>query len=149
MHLLPHKNETLVVAHSWDVVLKRLTQEIEKPLSFGIPSSLSGWVKDDEFEVTLKVRRYHAFIPVIRGSIEPTANGCILFLEYRMLRFNRFFILIWTFFLIVSGIVLLIYKDMMFGGICLGMVLLLHTVAWANFRLHLKSTREIFLKALA
>ena len=148
IRLLPYKKETLVVAHEWDTILYLLSNELQKPLKPGIPTSLSGWLKDDQFEVTLKVRRFNAFMPLIQGRIEPTTKGCILFLTYTMLPFNKFFLTFWTFFLLISGVLLIIYQDELLGNGLILMVFLIHAVAWSNFNLHLKTIRAIFLKTL-
>lgn len=148
IRLLPHKEETLVVAHEWDTVLERLAIELQKPVQPGLPSSLSGWIKEDQFGVTLKVQRFNAFMPLVSGRIEPTSKGCILFLRYSLLPANRFFLSFWTFFLILAGILLILFDDEMLGNACILMVFLIHAIAWANFKLHLKVTRTILLKCL-
>lgn len=148
INLLPHQEETVVLAHEWDTVLARLSGEIGKPMKAGIPTTLSGWIKDDEFELTLKTRRFNAFMPLVKGRIEPTTKGCILFLNYSLLRANKLFLHFWTFFLIVSGILLIVFEDELLGNACILLVIFIYGVAWANFKMHLKATRAILMGAL-
>lgn len=149
---LPHQSETLVVVHPWDVVLQRLDDAtapeiIEKGEA---ASALTGWIKDDRFQLMLRQRRPNAFAPIVEGRIDPTSAGCIIFLRYKLMPVTRMYLVLWTAIVLISGLFLLIRYQAF--GLCLGalaIVILLHGVAWANFRLHQKPLHDIIFKILA
>jgi hypothetical protein len=149
---LPHQSETLVVVHPWDAVLQRL-EDATAPeiLKDGkAPGQFTGWIKDDRFQLMLRQRRPNAFAPIIEGRIDPTSGGCIIFLRYKLMPVTRMYLVVWTFIVLGSGVFLLIQYNAIgisLGALCI--VVFLHSVEWANFKLHQKPLHDVIFKVLS
>ena len=151
MTLLPEESETLVVAHHWDEVLLRINHIISpQVISPGNqPQLLTGWVKDDRFQLIIRQRRTNSFVPVVEGTIAPTSNGCVIFLRYRLMPFTRLYLLLWTVIALVSGGFIAIYSTNILIGLgTLAIIAVIHAVAWANFRIHMRPLHDIIFKVL-
>lgn len=151
MTLLPEESETLIVAHDWNEVLHRLnavtSPQILKPGAR--PTILSGWIKDDRFQLIVRQRRLNSFMPVAEGTIDPTANGCLIFLRYRLMPFTRVYLMLWTVIALASGISLTIHYNNVFVGLAsIAIIALMHGVAWANFKMHMRPLHDIIFKVL-
>jgi hypothetical protein len=146
---LPEASETIVVAHDWNEVLQRLNSITSPQVVHpgNPPTVLAGWIKDDRFELVVRQRRSNSFMPVVEGRIDPTRNGCIIFLRYRLMSFTRVYLILWTVIALVSGICLTIYYNNVFVGLATVLIVaLLHAVAWANFKMHMRPLHDIIFK---
>jgi hypothetical protein len=144
INIFPYENETLVASQSWEEIFDRVSKEVRKPAARGIAGNLTGWVKDDEFQLTLRLRRQQLFMPVVNGTIDPTSKGSLIFLKYSLFPATRFLIMFWTIILPLTGIVISFqYKNYDYLAGFLLFLAILHGIAWANFKLHVKTTRQI------
>jgi hypothetical protein len=149
---LPHESETLIVGHDWDVVLQRLAAASSPEIiQLGrTPSPLTGWIKDDRFQLMVRQRRPNSFTPVIEGKIDPTSSGCIIFLSYKLMPVTRMYLTLWTAIVLLSAAILLFhYRDLTLGLGALAMLLLIHVIAWANFKLHKRPLHDLIFKVLS
>jgi hypothetical protein len=150
--LLPAYHETIVLPGAAMATFTRLSaatsgkafrQSNEKDLFF------IGWVKETRFRISLRVQRANHFLPLVIGVIEPTSNGSILFIDYVLFPTTRVLLTLWTILLILgSAVGAYQSKNILFilGG--LGIIVLIYAIAWSNFSLHLKSTRESLHRAV-
>lgn len=141
----------MVVSHNWDEVLLRVNQIISPQViePGSQPGLLTGWVKDDRFQLIIRQRRINSFVPVAEGTIAPTSNGCVIFLRYRLMPFTRLYLLLWSVIALVSGGFLAIYSSNILVGFgTLAIIGVIHAVAWANFRIHMKPLHDIIFKIL-
>lgn len=149
--LLPNANETLIVVHDWDEVLRRLgsitaSERLRTPQPEKI---LAGWIKDDRFQLLIRQRRPNSFIPLVEGRIDPTSTGCLIFLHYRLMPATRLYLILWTIIAFISGIFLAIYyNNVLLTAAALGLILLVYLIAWANFRLHQKPLHDVIFEVL-
>ena len=151
MTLLPEESETIVVAHDGDEVMLRINQVISpQVVEPGIqPKILTGWVKGDRFQLIIRQRRMNSFMPVAEGTIAPTSNGCLIFLKYRLMPFTRLYLLLWSVIALFSGAFLAIYSSNILIGLgTLAIIGVIHAVAWANFRIHMRPLHDIIFKIL-
>ncbi|HZB13743.1 MAG TPA: hypothetical protein VE467_11965 [Chryseolinea sp.] len=152
IELLPQKNETLIVAHDWDVVLERLSEVTADQLNYEgkPPKKLAGWIKDDRFQLLIRQRRPNSFAPVVEGKIDPTSAGCLIYLQYRLMPMTRMYLVLWTILAFISGIFLAIYYgNFMVGLASIGTIALIHGIAWGNFNIHWKPLHDVIFKVLA
>ncbi len=152
INLLPEVSETLVIALEWDEVLRRLAEVTANRMAdVGRPTKvLAGWVKDDRFQLIIRQRRPNSFAPMAEGKMDPTSTGCLIFLRYRLLPMTRVYLVLWTIIAVISGVVLTIYLNNIFISLAsLGIIALIHGIAWANFQIHQKPLREIIFKVLS
>ena len=149
---LPEVSETLVVAHRSNVVLQRLVEVTStRAMEIGTPSKiLAGWVKEDRFQLIIRQRRPNSFMPMVEGRVDRTSTGCIIFLQYKLMAITRMYLLLWTVIAFISGMFLTVYYQQVLLGLgCVGIIVLIYAIAWANFRIHRRPLREIIHKVLA
>jgi hypothetical protein len=150
--LLPQKKETLIVAHDWDIVLQRLLEVTTDEVNYAgrTPKILAGWIKDDRFQLLIRQRRMNSFMPVVEGKIDPTSTGCLIFLHYRLMPVTRMYLILWTIITFASGIFLTTYYlNILLGLASVGIIALIHGIAWANFKIHLKPLHDVIFEVLA
>jgi hypothetical protein len=143
--IYPNESETLVAALNRDEIFLRLTKGISTDeVERGIPKTLQGWVKDDRFEMTVRLRRQQLFFPLIRGRVESTSKGSLIFITYSLFPGTKLLLSFWTIILplIALGITTQ-YKNYLIPVIFGLFVVVIHIVARANFRLHLATTRAM------
>ena len=145
IELYPTEKETIVVSHDWEAIIEKLSVLVNVPASpNGAPPLLRGWVKDDEFEVTLRLRRQQPFMPLVYGLIDPTSKGCLLFLTYKLFPGTKFLISFWTIILPLIGAPLSYeYRSIWIALGFLAFLVFIHVIARANFRLHVKTTQKV------
>ncbi len=146
MKLLPVRSSTFVVAYPADEVKSRLCAVVKSVDESVFRSSgreenymFNGIIQSDKFIISRKLNHYQNFIPRIRGRIESTSRGSIVFVKYSL-----FFgsLLIW---LLVSSIVftiglvfLLLQQNLTFFLIALAGLIINYAVILANFNRQVK-----------
>lgn len=145
IELYPIEKETIVASHDWEAIIEKLSVLVNQPVSRGATQPLlKGWVKDDEFEVTIRLRRQQPFMPLVYGMIDPTSKGCILFLTYKLFPATKFLLTFWTIIVPLVGAPLAYeYRNIWIAAGFLTFLVFIHLVARANFRLHVKTTQKI------
>lgn len=149
--LLPQETETLIVSHDWDVVLQRLENASTFDALAGGKglAPLTGWVKEDRFQLMLRQRRPNGFMPMVEGRIDPTSTGCLLFLNYKLMPMTRMYLVLWISIVFISGILLSVYYDNIFIGLAAaGIIAFMNLIAWANFKIHRKPLHEVIFRLL-
>jgi hypothetical protein len=151
INLLPHTTETLIVVHDWDVVIERLSDVTVSQVTERISAkTLAGWVKDDRFQLMIRQRRPNSFMPVVEGRIDPISNGCLIFLHYRLMPMTRMYLILWTIIAFLSGVFLsLYYGNFLLLLAAVAIIGLIHSIAWANFKIHHKPLHDVIFKILS
>jgi hypothetical protein len=151
MILLPIKRETIVLPFSAEEVEKKLWLSIF-PVKPGesMPDKsdelflFNGWVKNRKFRISRRVRTPENFLPLMKGNIEETSLGSLLFIQYSLFFSSIFFLIFWSvvtflltfFFVYFYGIIL--YGVISF---CLGIGN--YVVAVANFNIQVKKSKML------
>ena len=146
--LLPAYHETIVLPRPADEIYQSLAagtsnkpfiQPDEQKLFF------NGWVKEERFRLSLRVHRANNYLPLVIGQIESTSSGSILFIDYKLFPTTRLLLTLWTL-LLVLGSVFSFYqtKNILYLAGGAGIIILIHTIVWSNFKIQLKPTREAF-----
>lgn len=150
--LLPAHHETIVLPHpaeSMNDIIAAATSN--KPFRQSDESKLffNGWVQENRFRLSLRGQRANHYLPLVIGHIESTSSGCILFIDYKLFPTTRLLLTLWTV-LLTLGSIMASYqlKNMLYLGGGGAGILLLYAIAWSNFRLQLKPTREAFHRLL-
>ena len=151
--LLPTDNETIVLPRSGEDTYRRLlisTSEKTLLQHDEIELLFSGWVLPDRFRITLRARRPNHFQPLVTGKIETTSTGCILFLRYRLFPMTRILVQLWTL-LLVLGMSMTGYSSGSYTPVLIGLSILavIYMVAWSNFWLHKRTTRDAIHRVVA
>lgn len=151
--LLPNFRETLVLRWSARDILQRLTASTSnKP--FLQPDEpewvFTGWIMPERFRISLRSRRQNHYLPLVIGQIEESSSGTILLLRYTLFPTMRLLLQLWTLLIILGSLFLSYqYREL---WIPLGGVLILaaiYLIAWSNFFIQLKQTREAFHRIVA
>lgn len=144
MNIFPKESETLVLANSRDETILRVALELQDDVVPGVTRRVTGWLENDRFQLTIRLRRHHMFMPVVSGVIERTSKGSIVFLTYSLFASTRLLLMFWTVLLPLVGIIITIQQDniWVFVGTIMAALSFL-AIAWSNFKLHVKNTREL------
>jgi|JI8StandDraft_2_1071088.scaffolds.fasta_scaffold52070_3 hypothetical protein len=109
-----------------------------------------GFVHNGNFQLALRNMRLLAFTPMMYGKIEGAASGSIVFLNFKLFVLTRALLIFWSFFLVIAGSVMSIIQSNHWPILgALGIMLLFHLIAWANFKQQLKPMRTALFKLLA
>ena len=127
VRLSPTYSEILVSPLPAEEVMKkalRVTREMNYSDPISIESQekhlFNGSVDKNTFQLSLKTENADSFIPLIRGKVETTRKGCILFLHYSFFPSTVFFIGFWvvvTFFMMLFFLTLQL--DLKLAALCL------------------------------
>ncbi len=149
--LYPRETETLVLPFSPPEVAQRIEAVLDQPfVDDGSHKVVEGSVNHEKFNLNIRTRRHEFFMSLIRGTMEPTSKGTLVFITYTLFPGTRALLTFWTLFLPILTIpwYLESRNAWVFAGL-LGVTVLMHVVAWANFRLHQKTARKIVNQLLA
>jgi hypothetical protein len=143
IRLLPHLDETFVVALHGAEVMTKIATALDRRM-IAEQGILVGWVKKDKFLLAIRHRRPNAFFPVVQGEVGKTSRGCVIFLRYKLSAATAFYVWLWSLITLIAGSFWSWYQKTWYWlpG-CLAMLLLMHSIAWANFKLHTPSLRKL------
>jgi hypothetical protein len=149
--LLPSHNETLVLPLSAEEVFTRFSEGTRNDLAAIQDKSIlfSGWVKEDRFRISIKVNRPNNFLALIKGRIESTSSGSLVFLDYQLFPTTRLLVTFWLLFtLLFTAIVSFQFSSARYllGGLTIAVSIYL--ITWSNFKIQRKIAHEILLKVL-
>lgn len=153
--LLPSYSETIVTSLLPVDISERIERATANTVYWNEELKLThnkpfyGFVHQHHFQIALRNMRLFSFSPLVFGAIETTTNGSILFLRFRLFVLTRVMLVFWTI-LIVSGSFFVAWYQHS-GWYIAGAFLLtgfIHWVAWSNFKMQLKPTRQAILQML-
>lgn len=154
MYLLPYKRETVVLPFSTTEALL-LIGHVTEPVSMS-PSKddkkflFNGMIYDKSFKISRKINYPQNFLPLIKGQVEETRLGSILFVEYELFFSSRMFLTVWSVLCILIALFFSIYpKEYMYAVIALLAGSLNYAVSWMNFNKQVKDSHAALCKALA
>lgn len=159
MKLFPHQSSVFVSGYTADEIAHKLEAAI-KPAKIKEDALSEHWllparsleqnypfrgaIQEAGFRISRKVTYPESFMPIIDGRIESTSKGCILFIDYNLLKGTRFFMLVALVFSLFLGVFLLLAKHNLWYFLAsLGFVGLGYGVAWLNFQQKVKICRDL------
>ncbi len=154
--LLPSSSETIVTSLEMDEISARLAKSTANTVIWDQEYKIAndkvfyGFVHKANFQLALRNMRLLAFTPMMYGRIEGAASGSIIFLNFKLFVLTRALLIFWSFFLIIAGSIMSIIQSNQWPILgALGIMLLFHLIAWANFKQQLKPMRIALFKLLA
>lgn len=156
MRLLPYFQETVVLPFSGEETAMRLRQHT-RPLEKGFVYEeeaernflFNGWVADDHFRISRKIKHPENFLPLIVGRIEGTSAGSILFLQYRLFFSTTMLLIFWSVIaLLFSLFFTLFHINFMYAALTLGLGIFNYIIAVKNFHLQIRSSKKALNQAL-
>ncbi len=150
MRLLPYFQETLVLPWPEQETaskLKQATRPLEKGVEYpdAVEKSFlfNGWVKENRFRISRKIKHPENFLPLIIGSIEGTSAGSIVFVQYRLFFSSAIFLIFWSVTAVfLCFFFLIFYKNYIHSAVSALLGVLNYIVATKNFHLQIKSSRK-------
>lgn len=151
--ILPHFQETVISNQSSEYITTKISAATSSKLLLQPrhdPTHLfTGWVRDGRFRISLKINRPNNYLPLVIGKVEPTSNGSIIFLSYRLFPTTKLFLIFWDLFILIVFIAVgYQYQSVLYGVVGVVLVAFIHWIAWSNFNLQLKETRELLINIL-
>lgn len=150
MNIFPHHSEILVSSFSCEEVVRKIaavTKKVDYLDYREYPMKryqFNGKIDESRFRLSLVIRRADSFLPLIRGKIEPTQTGCILFLKYTLFPSSIFFLAFWSIITLAIAIVFFYEKQWAYAAGCLMAGLGNFAFSWFYFKSKLKQSQSIF-----
>lgn len=154
---LPHHSEVLVSSMHCEDVISRLDQ-VTRDVDYlshtlsrkGEEHLFNGKVNEDSFRLSMVVKRADSFLLLIKGHIESTHAGCIIFLDYQLFPGSTFFMVFWSIVTLALAIFFLfIQEEPVFSLISFGVGVGNIMFAWSHFKRKVKQTQHIFHRMLS
>ncbi|TDQ17439.1 hypothetical protein DFQ04_2092 [Algoriphagus boseongensis] len=151
MNLLPYHTETLVSVLSKKEVLghlMRVTREVnfmDTRTQGGPEIKFNGMIGQEGFRISRSIRRGETFLPLMRGKVESTPRGSIIFLTYQLFPGAIFFLSFWS--IVLLGFTAFYFagvKNYTYGSICLILGGLNYLLGIFFFQRQVKLSREVF-----
>ena len=149
MTLLPGFSEVLVSALSKRQVLDRIRSftmvvDYSQYQVQHVGSNLfNGTIGADHFEISKILKKGDSFLPLIKGKVEATPNGCMIFLSFGFFPGASFFMVFWTVSsLLVAGL-FASQQNWVNATVCLGVCLGNYSLAWFLFKRKVNEAKEI------
>jgi hypothetical protein len=151
MPLFPNQSEVLVSPYSKEEVIVRLNK-VTRDVNFldyearkANGYSFNGTFEEDRFRVSLVIDKADSFLPLIKGKVESTPIGCILFLEYRLFPSSAFFLAFWSGVTLLMGLFFGFLADKPgYAVLSLALGLGNYLFAWFHLRRKVKVSQKIF-----
>ena len=153
MHLFPYKRETVVLPFGTSEAL-RLIDKVTEPVSRVTSKDqknylFNGVVYDQTFKISRKVNYPQNYLPLIKGQIEETRLGSIIFLEYELFFSSRMFLGLWSVLSILIAAFLCFYPhEYTYAIISIAAGTLNYVVSLMNFKKQVKESHDALCKAL-
>lgn len=153
MPFFPNHSEVLVSTLKKEEILKRLDLVTESANFLDYKSNLghlfNGNLEKDRFRISLVIDKADSFLPLIKGNMESTPSGSILFLNYSLFPGSAFFLGLWTMLTVLLALIFVVLVDKPYLAlISIGFGIGNYWFAWFNFKRKIKISQEIFLGLL-
>ena len=147
----PTAQETLVSSLSAAEVTRRLraaTLASAAPRTVPPPTAstvvFNGQVTKEAFRLSQRIARPNNFIPFISGVIEPTSQGCLLFVRYRLFTMTAAFLVFWWAVTLSFAFYLAHYERLYhYAALSAGVGMVNYVVALLNFNKQVVISRRL------
>ena len=155
MPFFPNHSEVLVSTLNKEEILKRLELVTKSAnyLDYHIVKNnahlFNGSLGKDRFRISLMINKADSFLPLIKGKIESTPSGSIVFLDYSLFPGSVFFLGFWTAVSVLLGMVFGFLVDkQVFALLSILLGIGNYWFAWSHFKRKIKISQGIFLNLL-
>jgi hypothetical protein len=155
MNLLPYQHSILVLPFTAEQLAAKLRQKV-KPFSEDEYHSrkpddvfaFNGWVKNDKFRLSRRIKHAENFLPLIAGRIEATSKGSIVFVSYRLFPATLFFMSFLCLGVMIAALFFLLAKDWLTSGFLLLIVMGIYSISVLDFNQKVKISKNLLEKIL-
>lgn len=153
MKFLPAASETIVLGitaeKAYEQLIRVTLRQSQVAGNLGHQILFNGEVEKDGFSVSLKIDRPNNFLPLVNGHFEPASKGCLLFLNYSLFQSTKVYLVFWSLFTLITGSVCILFINNIWYAIAsFFSFALIQWVAWGNFKIQLRKSREKLLEVL-
>jgi hypothetical protein len=153
IYIFPYYRQTLVSAFSQEQILERLMEVTKEHIEAGYLAGkyeFNGRIGDAEFQLSRMITQPNTFLPLIKGKIESTKAGSILFVTFEMFYTTKILLFIWTVIPFMIFLINLILLDGYFYALlALFFGLFNYVVTLANFHRQRRISMEILNRILS
>ncbi len=147
--ILPHASRTLVTILQPEEVFDRIRKVTTRQLLTQnlAPEQIrfTGAVQPERFAISMRVNRPNSFLPIVRGRIEATHSGCLIFMKAVLFPSTRVYMVFWLLFVPAAGLIAMRQYDSFLPLIIAVVVdLAVLWIAWANFRIQFRLSMKAF-----
>lgn len=144
MFFYPERNEILVLPFTEKYAQDKVLSELAIPPG-SEKKSFSGWIEGNTFELTRHLNRPDNYSPIIKGVIDASSKGIIIFLNYKLMFSTRLFLTLWTVILIFFMFFFYFkYDAHLYGAISLLMAIINYLVVYLNFKKQVAVCHDLF-----
>lgn len=155
--LFPFSQETIVSSYDAEEVYRRLWSVTEptgdeewEPDVEEEALLFNGRVEKDKFRLSRKVKKANNFLPLIRGRVEATSLGSIVFIRYRLFLWTLSFLIFWSVLTTLFALYFLVYEKIYINAaISLLVGLANYVIAVLNFRKQVRISSHALREVLA
>jgi hypothetical protein len=155
--LFPFSQETVVTSYNKTEVYLRLWSVTEptgdeewEPDVDEDQLLFNGRVDTDTFRLSRKVKRANNFLPQMRGRVESTSLGSIVFIRYRLFLWTLSFLIFWSILTTLFALYFLIYEKIYINAaFSLSLGLANYVIAVLNFRKQVRISSSALREVLA
>lgn len=143
MLLFPFQEKTLVSSFTKKEVLSKIARRTKLIKGERVPTSplFNGYFKDGKFRLSLLVRSSQNHLPLVKGEIEDTSRGSIVFLRLTLFPAAKLYLIFFSVLALVIGLIfLLLSHDPYIGVGAFGVGVLNYLILTINFRRRAKET---------
>lgn len=156
VRLVPKYNEIFVSSlHRQEIVMKLelVTQNIKysdlENFRINRDCYFIGSVGINGFKLSLRVDKPDSFLPLVKGTIEPTAKGSIIFLHYSFFPSTEFFLGFWSVLsFLLTVFFLSVNQDWVFAALSALVGIGNYTFAFFNFKRKVKQSQKVFIEMM-
>jgi hypothetical protein len=152
MNLLPATSDTIVLGISAEKAISLLHQHTQGGNEKKEPYHeihFIGEVGKDSFSISLKILKPNNFIPLINGRFESASTGCLLFLNYSLFKSTGVYLIFWSVFTLIASLVsLFLLNEIWYAAGAISALFLIQWIAWGNFNIQVKNSRDKLLDLL-
>jgi len=147
MHFFPKKIETINVSLSRYEVLGMLQDSMQHE---DIRHKFNGVIGEDSFQISLVLKRYNNFTPVISGMIEAEKkSNSIILLKYELIESSKKFLAFWSVLTILITLFFAIpYHAYLYASISFAACFVNYMITYENFKIQVRKSRRALLTVL-
>lgn len=152
LSIFPYYKQTFVSSYTQEQILERLREFTKEEGKQGKPSrhEFNGKIDADSFQISRVITQANTFLPVIKGKVEGTKTGSILFITCEMFYTTKILLFIWTVIpLLIFLLTLFLVEGYFYPLLALFFGLFNYIVSVANFHRQTKISMQTLDKVLS
>jgi hypothetical protein len=148
--IFPYYKQTFVSSYTQEQILDRLREFTKEDSNKPIRYEFNGKIDADSFQISRVITQANTFLPLIKGKIEGTKTGSILFITCEMFFTTKILLFIWTVIpLLIFLLTLFLVQGYFYPLLALFFGLFNYIVSVANFHRQRKISMQTLDKVLS